>query len=394
MRVHFVVLLFLLLTASAVAQEVVNVRVTNNAMLIPVRVNDRELLFMLDTGSERSAIDPSLAAPLDLKSIGEVQLLRNYRVLKTSAAQARKLGIGTKLFEHQSLATFSMQAASRALGVNVDGILGNDILQELSFKLNYSKPELILGPLSKLGSMSSPITLRRSGDQFFIPLHAMSVPVELLLDTGSNSTNLSWGTWRELSQRWTPGSIVDGVVRSGVPTPPAFLVCIPKVSVGDITLPDQVVRVQRTVETGAFSEEHFGGILGSDVLREFEITFDLKHDRIFLQKDARFTPDAYRYTTIGVQFARNDQGDYSIMSVWKNSPADEAGLTIGDQIKMINGEAAVSMSPEQLSGRLHGEEGTRVNLRIEREGKSSALTLRTRRMLCTHKSKSRADRIP
>jgi hypothetical protein len=78
----------------------------------------------------------------------------------------------------------------------------------------------------------------------------------------------------------------------------------------------------------------------SEVLREFEITFDLKPDRIFLKKDSHHRLDPFRYTTIGIQFAQNNQGEYSVMSVWKNSPADEAGIKIGDQI-----EPRVHLSP-------------------------------------------------
>jgi hypothetical protein len=219
----------------------------------------------------------------------------------------------------------------------------------------------------------------------------MSLHKELLLNTGTNSTNLSWRTWQQLSQRWAPASIIDGVVRAGVPTPPAFLICLPSVSIWDLAIADQVVRIQRPVESGAFSTEQFPGILGSEILREFEITFDLKPDRIFLKKDVHYRPEPFRYTTIGMQFAQNSQGDYSVMSVWKNSPADEAGTMTGDQIKTINGEAAAPMSTEQVSGRLHGASGTRVNLTIERDGEPSALTLRTRQLLCGHTSEHHAE---
>jgi hypothetical protein len=106
------------------------------------------------------------------------------------------------------------------------------------------------------------VQLRRSGNQFFVPVQAMSLPTELLLDTGTNLTNLSWGTWQQLSQRWTPASIIDGVVRAGVPSPPAFLVCLPDVSIGSVAIADQAVRIQRPVESGAFSTEQFAGILG------------------------------------------------------------------------------------------------------------------------------------
>jgi len=70
------------------------------------------------------------------------------------------------------------------------------------------------------------------------------------------------------------------------------------------------------------------------------------------------------------------------MSVWKNSPADEAGVLIGDEIKSVDGDFTDSMSTTQLSARLRGKEGTPVTLTIERDGRTSALMMHTRRMLC------------
>ena len=43
-----------------------------------------------------------------------------------------------------------------------------------------------------------------------------------------------------------------------------------------MTIKNQVIRVQPQVASGAFAMEPFEGILGSDVLRQFEVTFDLK----------------------------------------------------------------------------------------------------------------------
>jgi Aspartyl protease len=60
------------LAMCASTQEMVKVSVANNVALLPVRVNGRSLLFVLDTGSERSAIDAALVTPLGLKSVGDV----------------------------------------------------------------------------------------------------------------------------------------------------------------------------------------------------------------------------------------------------------------------------------------------------------------------------------
>jgi len=377
-------LLLLLAVSTCSAREVVKIRVVNNVVLVPVRVNGRDLSFLLDTGSEHSAIDASVASSLNLGQVADVEVLKNYRTQPATTDRTTKIEIGGLAFEDKNLTVLNLASVAHALGSAVDGVVGNDILQDFTFTLNYSKEELVAGRLAELGDTGVPLKLRRSGDEFFVPMRLMSSSVELLLDTGANSTNLSWGSWRQLSRVWAPDATIDGVVRAGFPTPPAFLVCVPDLRLGEIGVRDQAVRVQRAVNSGAFSAEGFGGTLGSEFLRQFEVTFDLKHDEMFLKKDPRWKPDPYRYVTVGIQFARNDQGTYTVMSVWKNSPADQAEIRLGDRIRAINGTSTTSMSAEQVSAQLHGEEGTAVNLILERGEDASAVTLHTRQMLCGH----------
>jgi peptidoglycan hydrolase-like protein with peptidoglycan-binding domain len=356
----FLLLLLLIAVSSCFARQVVKIREVNNAVLVPVRVNGRDLSFLLDTGSEHSAIDASVASSLNLGQVANVEVLKNYRTQPATADQTTKIGIGGLAFDGKILTVLNLRSVARALGNAVDGVVGNDILQDFAFTLNYSREELVTGRLAELGDTGVPLKLRRSGDEFFVPIRLMSSSEELLLDTGTNSTNLSWGTWQQLSRVWTPDETIDGIVRAGFPTPPAFLVCVPDLRLGEIGVRDQAVRVQRAVNTGAFSSAGFGGTMGSEFLRQFEVTFDLKHDEIFLKKDPRSKPDPYRYVTVGIQFAQNDQGTYTVMSVWKNSPADQAGIRFGDRIGAINGASTASMTVEQVSAQLHGEEGTAV----------------------------------
>jgi len=377
-------LLLLLAASTCFAREVVKIRVVNNVVLVPVRVNGRDLSFLLDTGSEHSAIDANVASSLNLGQVADVEVLKNYRTQPATADQTTRLEIGGLAFDGKVLTVLNLASVAHALGSTVDGVVGNDILQGFTFTLNYSREELVTGRLAELGDTGVPLQLRRSGDEFFIPLHLMSLYEDLLLDTGTNSTNLSWGTWQQLSRAWTPDSTIDGVTRAGFPAPPAFLVCVPDMRLGEIEVRDQAVRVQRPVNAGAFSVAGFGGTMGSEFLRQFKVTFDLKHDEIFLKKDPRSKPDPYRYVTVGIQFARNDQGTYTVMSVWKNSPADQAGIRLGDRIRAINGESVTSMSAEQVSAQIHGEEGTAASLIIERGSGASAVTLHTRQMLCGH----------
>lgn len=58
----------------------------------------------------------------------------------------------------------------------MDGVLGNDMLQDFTFTLNYSREEMVTGRLAELGDTGVPLKLTRSGDEFFIPVHLMSSP--------------------------------------------------------------------------------------------------------------------------------------------------------------------------------------------------------------------------
>jgi predicted aspartyl protease len=250
---------FLLFSAlGALPQEAIKITVVNDVALVPLRVNGRELKFLLDTGSERTVLDASVASKLKLPELGTTQIARNYRERVTGTIKASNIESGTFHLGARDPAVMDLMPISRAVNGEVDGVLGNDILQDFTFKLNYSKQLIVFGPLDRLGELGKPITMRRSGDQYFVRLSIVSLPTELLLDTGTNSTNLSWNTWQKITQVWHPDSMVDGVARAGAATPSAFLACVPSLDLDANKITDQPIRVQRAVSAGVFSDDGFG----------------------------------------------------------------------------------------------------------------------------------------
>jgi carboxyl-terminal processing protease len=60
------------------------------------------------------------------------------------------------------------------------------------------------------------------------------------------------------------------------------------------------------------------------------------------------------------------KGDWVIIAQpYKNSPADKAGLKIGDKILSIDGNSAKGFTTEQVSSRLKGEAGSKVKIEVE-----------------------------
>jgi PDZ domain/Aspartyl protease len=377
-----VLVVLLLATISALAQDSIPIKIVGGAVLVPVKINDRTLNFLLDTGSSRSVIDPVTAANLGLVSVGAQRIQKSFRDLVVDITEVNTLTIGKQEFTRAPLDELILAPVSRALGTAVDGVLGSDILQQLIFKLCYSKNTLLIGPLSKLGTLGKPTPLRHSEKQFFVSVTLISVPTQLVLDTGTNSTNLSWKTWERLARIWTPKQIVEGIARAGNPTSQAILVCLPRLQLGSDVLLDQVVRAQQQSDAGAFSSKDFGGILGSDVLQQFEVTFDLKNSRIFLRPDNLYKREPYRYVTIGIQIASNGQGGLEIMSIWKDSPAARAGLQQGDVLKEVNGKPVETFTAQQISTMLDAKEGTEIKLSVERDGVLSTIAVKTHVLLC------------
>jgi Aspartyl protease len=227
-----VLILLLLATISALAQDSIPIKIVGGAVLVPVKINDRTLNFLLDTGSSRSVIDPVTAVNLGLVSLGTQRIQKNFRDLVVDITEVNTLTIGKQEFTRAPLDELILAPVSRALGTAVDGVLGSDILQQLIFKLCYSKNTLLIGPLSKLGTLGKPTPLRHSEKQFFVSVTLISVPTQLALDTGTNSTNLSWKTWEKLARIWTPKQIVEGILAREIPPHRQFWFVSPDFSSG------------------------------------------------------------------------------------------------------------------------------------------------------------------
>ena len=84
----------------------------------------------------------------------------------------------------------------------------------------------------------------------------------------------------------------------------------------------------------------------------------------------------------GVGSLIRQKGDWvKIAQPYKGSPADRAGLKIGDKILAIDGKDAKGFTTEQVSSRLKGEPGSKVKVTVEHlDGSTETVTLQRERI--------------
>ena len=85
---------------------------------------------------------------------------------------------------------------------------------------------------------------------------------------------------------------------------------------------------------------------------------------------------AATYDGIGAPISKDQETKLvMIVSPYKDSPAEKAGLRTGDVILAVNGEDATALDPDEVAKRIRGKKGTQVTLTIQRKAGEKATIL-------------------
>ena len=349
----------------------------DGTFLVDVEVNGVPAVFMLDTGAERTVLDWKFAQQCGLRAVGAVDIQRPYSSGEADVVLVTSLNLGAVQHNSLEVMTDHLEAISAALGKHIDGVLGNDVLRNSVITLNYSSGLVTFGRLiSKTQGFST--KLHRVGDLYSIFVEDKNVSLNFLLDTGTNFSAISQNSWSKLGL--DKASLVNGIRSSGASA--ASLGCMHNVKIGRLSYQNLPMRVLPTMHSGLFSRPDIDGILGSDFLRHFKVSFDLKNEVLYLSRDFNVTSDFERFSTIGIQFMKDSSGFYVVMAVWEPTPASEAGIKVGDLLLSVNGSSTTEMTEEDLSRQLHGTPGREVQLDIRSGVTTRSIRLLIRNLLC------------
>jgi hypothetical protein len=177
-------------------------------IVIPAKINQAGPFdFMVDTGSQVTVIDPSLAAELNLKAQGRVGLVSVANFAQASVALLDTLEAGSRVVEKSPVIVQDLQQI-QAADRRIRGVLGESFLSHFDLLIDYGRKMLCLDETNAMRD-----SLRGERIPFVAPRHpeeelpfmerlvisvhlsgAGKEPILLQLDSGSDGPILYPGS--------------------------------------------------------------------------------------------------------------------------------------------------------------------------------------------------------
>ncbi len=357
---------------------------SNNFIVVKVIFNDVfPLKFIVDTGAEHSILTKR-----EIADLLQVNYSRRFPIMgadmKTELyaylAPGIRLKINNLYFNNFTLLVLDEDyfRFDEFTGVDIHGIIGADLLRRFVVKINYDKkvitfmdPAHFKDPGGKFTEL--PVQFKRNKPYVFSNIlfpNQQSLRVKLLLDTGAGvSLMLHSDTHPQIT---VPANVVKsnlgtglgGVIEGVVGRIPA-LELYPGMTLEGVVTNYQDIR--HVVDTSHLNGRN--GILGSRILSRYNLVIHYFKNKVYIQPN-RHSKRQFNYDRSGLTIVSSgiNLNTFTILDVVAGSPADFAGIKAGDEIRSINGMPAKVFTLEELTDKMQGRIGKKMNLTLRRNG--------------------------
>ncbi len=354
-----------------------------NKILIPVRVNGSEpISFILDTGAPIAVLLGSeLLESLDVNIVGEAQI--------GGAGGDAPVFVPLATDVTFNISGIEITKGMMAMGVGkgklahfgTTGVIGLPIFKNCVVDIDFQKHILRLYrpeafTYSGHGKVL-PLVFSQHGSFPYVATKVSidggaPVPASMVIDTGAGlALSLVAGSDDDLhlpekTVRGIMGWGASGVIRGSTGR-------ITSLSLGGYVLENVTTSFPDASDMHAIgsSEAPDGivrnGLLGVKVLKRFHVVFDYANARIILEPNSDFD-DPFNYNTTGLvpmPFAQ-DTESIEVADVIGASPAQMAGIEVGDHITAIDGQPVAAIGVDAILKVLEQAPGTSVTFTIRR----------------------------
>jgi len=310
-----------------------------NHIYLPVNINGREQIWVLDCGASVTVIDSSYAVELGLELEGPIKgqgasgIVNFYFVTLPSYTMR-----GIRFKEQKVVAMHMRNLFQRFLGLDVVGILGYDFLSRFITKIDYANEKLSFYHPEKF-------EYHGNGEVIESPLdndHMFSLPITVdktysgkwRLDIGASGLDFHYPYARDHNLLGLEG--IDAIAAGAAGEYKVRFSQFKTIELDGFTIENPLIGVPHQEGKGSFAEKSLVGNVGNSFLRHFVLYLDYENQNVVVEKGDNYNHEFPRRKS-GLQLWYNTDSDIEVFFVSPNTPADEADFKQGDIIKAING---------------------------------------------------------
>jgi len=134
-------------------------------------------------------------------------------------------------------------------------------------------------------------------------------------------------------------------------------------TLGNLEVREPLVRLSLQ-KSGGLTASDTSGLIGPDILSQFNITSDYGRQSITFQENRHFGKRS-TFDRVGVWLGQDSAG-FRVIDVVAGSPADIAGIKSGDAVLAIDGKSTQSLDLTNVRARFRSDPvGSKLQLRVQ-----------------------------
>jgi hypothetical protein len=335
------------------------------------------LNFILDTGSGGISLDSATCSEFNIPLVQTDTTITGIGgIRKVPFAFNQTLHLPGLDVEHLNFHVNDYEVLSSVYGEKVDGIIGYSFFSRYIVKINFDSSSVEVLSAGKInypaeGTLLTPV-FTSLPIQWLRIRDKRKIGFNFYFDTGAGLCFL-------MSEAFASDSSILLSKRKPVVTQAEGmggrlqmrLTVIKELKVGPYkfyNVPTYLYKDEFNVTSYPF----VGGLLGNDLLRRFNITFNYAKRQIHLEPNSRFNEGFdYAYTGLGIYFI---DGKILVEDVIKDSPAYKAGFKEGDELLAVGNNFSRNIQKYKDILQVANE---KINVLVMRNEKPLLLTIKT-----------------
>ena len=305
------------------------------------------LNFILDTGSGGISLDSTTAEELHLSTVPTDRTIRGIAgVRKVDYTMHHTLHLPGIKADSLDFHINDYNLLTSVYGVRIDGIIGYSLLRRYVVYVDYDHEEISFYTPGTYKYVRGGTLLHPSFNN--LPIQSatvrdnITVKQRFYFDTGGGLCVLLSEDFVSDSTLFTKKKKMVTAMTEGLGGKKTMLLTTAK------ELKLGTYKFKR-VPTYIFDDEYnvtnyptLGGLIGADLLRRFNITLNYPKAEIYLKPNTHFNdPFDYSYTGMEIYY---ENRKVVIGDIIKQSPAEKAGLMVGDIIFSVDNVVSTTLS--------------------------------------------------